>query len=260
MIRWISPKFIIRVGRLVLGFAILAGVALTLFIPVRIVLPASGTIKGETVLVSAPFRAPIKKILAHAGARVSAGDPLLILDTTAIYNQTRTLQSKIDTGWIAIPLPGDDQIRSRIQNLEENLKNSVIRAPVDGIVEPFVFLEAGRMVMDDRPILRIHRPDSMIVEAAVPENGFKAYETGSPVSIKDIFGRHYAGKVIFRGDAVIRSSRDYESHIPCLVSFTDSADLPIGSEVSLEAVYYKGSMLGLIWAEKPEGAVFRFGR
>ena len=152
MTRWISPKFIIRIGRIVLTFAVLAGVSLTVFIPVRIVMPASGTIKGETVLVSAPFKATIKKVLVNTGARVSAGDPILILDTAAIDDQMRSLQSKIATGWISIPLPGDDQLKSRMQSLEENLKNSTIHAPVAGIVEPFYFLEAGRIVMEGRPI------------------------------------------------------------------------------------------------------------
>lgn len=260
MNRWISPKFIAHIGRFVLVMAVMVCIALTIFVPVRIVVTASGTVTGETVLVSAPFKAPLKKIIAPTGAKVSVGDPVIVLDTSALDQQIASLQSKIETGWIDIPLPRDENIKTRLQSLEENLKNHVLRAPINGIVELFDFLEVGRPVFEDRPVFRIYRPDSPTIDAMVPGHGFMAFGVGYPVSITDVWGKHYSGNVVFRGEALTRPDRTYEPHVNCKVSFMDTTTPPIGSEVVVEAVHYKGPLFGVLLAQRPEGAVVRFGR
>lgn len=261
MNRWISPKFVARIGRIVLFVAIVVGIALTIFVPVRIVVSASGTVTGETVLVSAPFKAPLNKIVAPTGAKVSVGDPVLVLDTAALYEQMTSMHAKIDTGWIDIPLPHDEHIKKRIQILEENLKNHVLRAPANGIVELFDFLEVGRPVFEDRPVFRIYRSeDTPSIDVVVPERGFMAFGTGSRVSITDVWGRHYSGQVVFRGEALTRTGRANEPYVNCKVAITDTITPPIGSDVAVEAVHYKGPLFGVLMAQRPDGASLRFGR
>ncbi|OGH60359.1 MAG: hypothetical protein A3G34_09980 [Candidatus Lindowbacteria bacterium RIFCSPLOWO2_12_FULL_62_27] len=260
MNRWISPKFIARIGRTVLGLAVMVAVALTIFVPVRIVVPAAGTVTGKTILVSAPFKAPLKKIVASTGVKVSAGDPVLILDTGGFADEISSLQSKLETGWIDIPLPRDEHVKTRMQRLEENMKAVVLRAPVTGIVELFDFLEEGRTVIEDRPLFRIYQSDSPTIDVPVPERGFRAFGEGSLVSITDVWGKRYSGRVVFRGVGLIRPNRSYESHVNCTVAFTDTTVPPIGSEVVVEAVHYKGSLFGVLLAQRPEGAVIKFGQ
>lgn len=250
---WISPRRIIGWGRWALGLGVLAALGTFLIVPVRVVVPATGIVKAASVTVAAPYELQVASILAPSDGLVSKGDPVIVADTAPVLEKMAELKSSVNSLRSSLKI---EDIKLELRALEKRLADSVVYAPVSGVVE-FGELEPGRVVYPARFLFRIQPTDLRLVEIKAPEDGYEAFAPESAVTLTDSRGRRHAGTVVFRGERVRGTRYPY---VLCHATCDTGIDLPLGSRLTVEAVHYRGPLLRCLFLTgRPGSGVFRFG-
>ncbi|MGH7830842.1 MAG: HlyD family secretion protein, partial [Candidatus Binatia bacterium] len=126
-----------------------------------------------------------KEEIAQAGHRLEEAEAKL-----------RQLRSGHRKEEIAQSRAGVEMARARVEILKTQLSETVIKSPVDAVVE-VLDLEPGDLVAAGRPMATLIRADSLWVRAFVPEDKLGRVEPGVKVTIRvDSFpGRNFSGVV-----------------------------------------------------------------
>ena len=143
----------------------------------------------------------VNRVLVREGARVSAGQALLQIDTEVLdrnieqvesqYELAKTLFEKQQKLW-------DQKIGSEVQYLEarnnkvsleanlaslrEQRRNATVTAPFAGIVDE-IFVKAGEMCAPTMPAVRMVNPGDAYIEADIPESYLGQVTAGTPVEV-----------------------------------------------------------------------------
>lgn len=191
----------------------------------------TGTVAANRdVTVSAEESGAVTAVLVEKGARVRAGQALLRIDD-------RVLRSQVDQATAAAELAREtwerrkrlweeDQVGSELaylearfaaeqsaaslRTLEERLARTVIRAPVEGILEDRM-VELGALVAPGTPVVRVVDVDPVKILAGVPERYAPDVAVGASATVSfdvlpDAGG---TGTVHFVGAAVDPRSRTF---------------------------------------------------
>jgi RND family efflux transporter MFP subunit len=185
---------------------------------------------NRDVTVSAEESGTVTAVLVEKGARVRAGQAVLRIDD-------RVLRSQVDQARAAAELAREtwerrkrlweeDQVGSELaylearfaaeqsaanlRTLEERLARTVIRAPVEGLLEDRL-VELGALVAPGTPVIRIVDADPVKILAGVPERYAPDVSVGAPATVTfdvlpDAGG---TGTVHFVGAAVDPRSRTF---------------------------------------------------
>lgn len=189
---------------------------------------------NRDVTVSAQETGEVVEILVDRGDAVAAGQPLLRIND-------RLLRSQVDQARAAAELAREtwerrrrlweedqvgselaylearysaEQAAANLRTLEERLERTVIRAPVEGLVEERR-VELGTLVSPGTPVVRIVDVNPMKVTAGVPERYAPDVEAGTPVNVAfDVLpGARYQGTVTFVGATVTPRDRTFPVEI-----------------------------------------------
>lgn len=187
------------------GFVRVINVEVAAVVPERFVeqILLTGTVAANRdVTVSAEESGAVTAVLAEKGARVQAGQALLRIDD-------RVLRAQVDQARAAAQLAketwdrrkrlweedrvgselaylearfGAEQSDASLRTLEERLARTVIRAPVEGVLEDRM-VELGALVSQGTPVLRIVDADPVKILAGVPERYAPDVRVGAPASV-----------------------------------------------------------------------------
>lgn len=116
------------------------------------------------------------------------------------------------------------QARAQVALLKQQLADTVIRAPFEGVVADR-FAEAGAMAGAGTPVARIVTVDRLFFEATLPELLLRDVKVGMPVEVRvDAFpNRVFEGRV----EAIYPAVADQARNLRIRVSLTNPADLPL---------------------------------
>lgn len=116
------------------------------------------------------------------------------------------------------------QARAQVALLKQQLADTVIRAPFEGVVADR-FAEAGAMAGAGTPVVRIVTVDRLFFEATLPELLLRDVKVGMPVEVRvDAFpNRVFEGRV----EAIYPAVADQARNLRIRVSITNPADLPL---------------------------------
>ena len=78
-----------------------------------------------------------------------------------------------------------DELTQRMRKLEDNLRRTVLRAPVDGVVKQLHVFTVGGVVKAGEPVIDlVPSDDRLIIEAALPTHDIGYVRVGQPATIK----------------------------------------------------------------------------
>lgn len=166
------------------------------------VLLAGTVAANRDVTVSAEESGAVTGILVDKGARVRAGQAILRIDD-------RVLRAQVDQARAAAQLAQDtwdrrkrlweedrvgselaylearaaaEQSSANLRTMEERLARTVVRAPVEGVLEDRM-VELGALVAPGTPVIRIVDADPVKILAGVPERYAPDVEVGAPATV-----------------------------------------------------------------------------
>lgn len=191
----------------------------------------TGTVQAsQDVTVSAEESGVVREILVEKGNRVRVGDPIFRLDSDLLQAQVDQAQAASDMAtetWERRKrLYEDDHVGSELIYLEAKhaaeqaranltlllgrLERTVVRAPIDGILESRE-IEVGTLVNAGTPVARIVDTDPVKITAGVPERYAMDVRPGSEASATfDVLaGRAFQGRISYVGATVNPRNRTF---------------------------------------------------
>ena len=191
----------------------------------------TGTVEADRdVMVSAEEGGTIVQVFREKGTRVAAGQAIAKIDDrilAAQVNQARAQAALARESWERRQrLYEQDQVGSELAYLEarytaeqaeaslaaleQRLENTVIRAPIAGILEDRM-VEVGTMVSPGTPTARVIDLDPAKISAGVPERFALDVERGAAVTVEfDVLpGESLTGTISYVGAAVNPRSRTF---------------------------------------------------
>jgi membrane fusion protein, multidrug efflux system len=191
----------------------------------------TGTVQAHRdVVISAEESGVVREILAEKGSLVRTGQPIARLDAALLeaqLDQARAVAELARESWERRKrLFEEDQVGSELSYLEakygaeqaaanltllqERVERTVIRAPIDGILDSRE-IEVGTMVGVGTPVARIVDTDQVKITAGVPERYAGDVRVGSSVVVG--FGAmgegSYEGRISYVGAVVNTSNRTF---------------------------------------------------
>ncbi|MDM7460182.1 MAG: efflux RND transporter periplasmic adaptor subunit [bacterium] len=133
--------------------------------------------------------------------------------------QDELAQQRVDAARAAL-----QQARAQVNLLKQQLADTAIRAPFDGIVADR-FVEVGSMTAPGTPVARLVTVDRLYFEATLPEVLLRDVKVGQQVETRvDAFpDRVFVGRV----DAIYPAVADQARNLRIRVSLANPADLPL---------------------------------
>lgn len=191
----------------------------------------TGTVlANRDVTVSAEESGAVRRILVEKGNRVRAGQAILRLDDTILsaqvdqaraaaelaretWERRRRLWEEEQVGSELAYLEARytaEQADANLRTLEERLARTVIRAPIEGILEDRM-VEIGALLSPGMPVARIVDADPVKIRAGVPERYAPDVRIGAGLEVTfdvlpDAGG---PGQVSYVGAAVDPGSRTF---------------------------------------------------
>ena len=195
----------------------------------------TGTVQANRdVTISAEEAGVIREILTDEGSSVTEGQPLLRVDDSILRAQFAEAEARAalaeETWKRRQRLFEEDGVGSELAYLEaryqadqaaavlsmlsERLARTVIRAPIDGILERRE-VELGTMVSPGVPVARIVQIDPVKVTGGVPERYAADVKTGSRavVSFDVLAGEEYTGRIGYVGATVNPRNRTFAAEL-----------------------------------------------
>ena len=190
----------------------------------------TGTVvAGQDVTLSAQESGVIRRVVVEKGATVTAGQPLLEIDDAVLRSQVAeaTAQASLanETWTRRKRLYEEDQVGSelaylearytaeqasaRLATLQTRLGRTVIRAPIDGVLETRM-VELGAMVSVGTHVARIVSLDPVKVVAGVPERYARDVTVGASVTtVFDVLDIFSEGSISYVGATVNAQNRTF---------------------------------------------------
>ena len=190
----------------------------------------TGTVvAGQDVTLSAQESGVIRRVVVEKGATVSVGEPLLEVDDAVLRSQVAeaTAQASLasETWERRKRLYEEDQVGSelayleakytaeqasaRLATLQTRLGRTVIRAPIDGVLEDRL-VEVGAMVNVGTNVARIVSLDPVKVVAGVPERYARDVMVGaSATTVFDVLDLSSEGTISYVGATVNARNRTF---------------------------------------------------
>jgi membrane fusion protein (multidrug efflux system) len=186
-------------------------------------------IADQDVTLSAQESGVIRQILVEQGAAVTVGQPLLEIDDAVLRSQVeeaaaqaslasetwtrrKRLYEEDQVGSELAYLEaryGAEQAAARLTTLETRLGRTVVRAPIDGVLETRM-VEVGAMVNVGTSVARIVSLDPVKVVAGVPERYARDVIVGSSAAtVFDALDISTLGKVSYVGATVNPRNRTF---------------------------------------------------
>ncbi len=195
----------------------------------------TGTVQANRdVTVSAEEAGVIREILTEKGSSVTEGQPLVRVDDSILRAQLAEAEARAalaaETWERRRRLFEDDRVGSELaylearyqadqaaamlNMLEERLSRTVVRAPIDGILESRE-VELGTMVSPGAPVARIVQINPVKVTGGVPERYAADVRVGSEavVSFDVLPAEQYTGRVGYVGATVNPRNRTFEAEL-----------------------------------------------
>ncbi|MFQ3611188.1 MAG: efflux RND transporter periplasmic adaptor subunit [Fimbriimonadales bacterium] len=116
------------------------------------------------------------------------------------------------------------QARANYAYLKNQLEDTLIRAPFDGVVADRM-VDVGSMTGQGTPVARVVTLDRLYYEAVLPETLLKDVRVGMPVDVRvDAFpDRVFRGQV----EAIYPATADQARNLRVRISLTNPSDLPL---------------------------------
>ena len=190
----------------------------------------TGTVvAGQDVTISAQESGVIRRVIVEKGATVTVGQALLEIDDAVLRSQVdeATAQASLasETWARRKRLYEEDQVGSelayleakytaeqasaRLATLQTRLGRTVIRAPIDGILETRL-VEVGAMVNVGTDVARIVSLDPVKVVAGVPERYAQDVRVGASVTtVFDVLDISSEGRISYVGATVNARNRTF---------------------------------------------------
>jgi RND family efflux transporter MFP subunit len=191
----------------------------------------TGTIQANRdVVVSAEESGPVTEVVEEKGSSVRAGQPLLRIDDTLLRSQVEEARAQAELAqetwerrrrlWEEDRVGSElaylearfasRQASARLATLEERLERTVVRAPIDGVLDERR-VELGTLVSPGTQVARIVQLDPVKVAAGVPERFAADVSPGTPATVRfDVLaGESFEGEVSYVGAAVDPRSRTF---------------------------------------------------
>jgi RND family efflux transporter MFP subunit len=191
----------------------------------------TGTIQANRdVVVSAEENGAITEVVVEKGNRVRAGDAILRIDDTLLRSQVDEARAAAELAretwerrrrlWEEDQVGSElaylearfaaEQSAARLRTLEERLARTVVRAPIDGVLDERR-VELGALVSPGTPVARLVQLDPVKVSAGVPERYAADVSDGTPASVTfDVLdGERFEGEVNYVGAAVDPGTRTF---------------------------------------------------
>lgn len=191
----------------------------------------TGTVQAQQdVTISAEESGVVREILLAKGSRVRKGQPIARLDAALLeaqVDQARALSELARETWerrkrlyeedqVGSELSyleakyGAEQAAANLKLLQERLERTVIRAPIDGVLDTRE-VEVGTMVGVGTPVARIVDTDKVKITAGVPERYAGDVAVGSTVSVGfGVMGEGpYEGRISYVGAVVNTRNRTF---------------------------------------------------
>lgn len=189
---------------------------------------------SRDVMVSAEESGTIVETLLEKGARVQAGQALMRIDDrilTSQVDQARAAAALAQETWqrrkrlweedqVGSELAylearyGAEQADANLRNLQERLARTVIRAPVEGVLEDRM-VETGTLVSPGTVVARVVDVNPVKINAGVPERYAPDVQVGAPAAVTfDVLPEASAeARVNFVGSAVDARNRTFPVEI-----------------------------------------------
>ncbi len=189
---------------------------------------------NRDVTISAEESGPIVELLVEKGARVDVGTALARIDDRILAAQVDQAEAQAELAeetwqrrkrlWEEDGVGSElaylearasaRQSAAALETLQERLRRTVVRSPIDGIVDDRM-VELGALVSAGTPIFRVVDVTPLEVLAGVPERYALDVRTGaSAVVTFDVFpDESFTGRVSFTGTTVDRQSRTFPVEI-----------------------------------------------
>ena len=211
----------------------------------------SGTLAPERLAqVRAQVGGAILAMYVDAGAVVSSGQLVALLDTLALSDAARSARSQLVSAQLAADVAKRNyersqtlhaagaiadrdlenahnqsvasdamlaDVRSRVTSAEKMLANASIRAPFGGVVSERP-ANAGDVVQIGAPVLTIVDPTLLRLEASVPADLLATVKVGAKVefNVTGIAGRRFTGKVARINPTVDPTTRQVRLYVTVL--------------------------------------------
>ena len=195
----------------------------------------TGTVQANRdVIVSAEEAGVVREILTQEGASVAIGQALLRIDDSILRSQVREAAARAALAqeiWERRQrLFEEDQVGSELAYLEaryqaeqvsamlatlnERLDRTVVRSPIDGILETRQ-VEVGTMVSPGMSVVRIVQIDPVKVTGGVPERYAADVRIGAEASVRFgvLPGEEYSGRIGYVGATVNPLNRTFEAEL-----------------------------------------------
>ena len=190
----------------------------------------TGTVvASQDVTLSAQESGVIRRVVVEKGATVTAGQALLEVDDAVLLSQVEeaTAQASLaNETWerrkrlyevdrVGSELAylearyGAEQASARLTTLQTRLGRTVIRAPIDGVLETRL-VEVGAMVNVGTDVARIVSLDPVKVVAGVPERYARDVRVGASVTtVFDVLDISSEGRISYVGATVNPRNRTF---------------------------------------------------
>ena len=190
----------------------------------------TGTVvAGQDVTLSAQESGVIRRVVVEQGAAVTVGQPLLEIDDAVLRSQVdeATAQASLaNETWVRrkrlyeVDQVGSElaylearyaaeQATARLTTLQTRLGRTVIRAPIDGVLETRL-VEVGAMVNTGTSVARIVSLDPVKIVAGVPERYAQDVRVGaSAITVFDVLDISYEGVISYVGATVNAQNRTF---------------------------------------------------
>jgi len=190
----------------------------------------TGTVvAGQDVTLSAEESGVIRRVIVEKGATVTVGQPLLEIDgavlrsqveeataqaslASEIWQRRKRLYEEDQVGSELAYLEAKytaDQASARLAMLQIRLGRTVIRAPIDGVLETRL-VEIGAMVNVGTNVARIVSLDPVKIVAGVPERYARDVTVGaSAITVFDVLDLSSEGTISYVGATVNARNRTF---------------------------------------------------
>jgi RND family efflux transporter MFP subunit len=184
---------------------------------------------NQDVTISAEEAGVIRSVIVEKGAEVRRGAWLLKIDDKILSSQVDEARAQAEfaaqTWERRKRLYEDDQVGSelaylearylaeqtaaRLATLEERLDRTVVRAPINGVLETR-FVEVGTMVSVGTEVARVVALDPLKVVAGVPERYAADVRIGAQVDVHfDVLDEPFKGQVSYVASTVNPRNRTF---------------------------------------------------
>ena len=190
----------------------------------------TGTVvAGQDVTISAQESGVVRRVVVEQGSTVTTGQPLLEVDDAVLRSQVEeaTAQASLagetwtrrkrlyEVDQVGSELAyleakyASEQASARLTTLQTRLARTVIRAPIDGVLETRL-VEVGAMVNVGTNVARIASLDPVKVVAGVPERYARDVRVGtSATTVFDVLDISTEGRISYVGATVNASNRTF---------------------------------------------------